>query len=359
MPAFPAAGAYVNVPVAFGLYLKHGRPARSAVALLSLGLFALAAYLPLAGYAEALGKTDSPFLVAVFSLEKMVGTASGSFVMAVLAAAAAGGAVLVSRRGGGRYAVAATLVVAGLASFAAMVNDSANAREIRGEYLPADRSWVDAAGLENVTLLQTLGSPPASAIEQLYWNRSVTSEALVGDARATDVYTAPRVRIARDGRLAGVGTNVLVQDYAATIRFANARLVAQAGTFSLWAADEAPRLELLEQGRYSDGWLARSGALTVWPDPTGRTRGTVRFMLSLPASAVPTTVRFGRARYDVRPGEKTTVVYTIDARGPWSLPFATVKGGNAQPDLRFTSVRSTSPVLTRAGAPAARAVLSA
>jgi hypothetical protein len=347
------------VPIAFGLYLKHGRPARGAVALLSLVLFALSARLPLSGYAEALGKTDSPFLVAVFRLEKAVGTANGSFVLATLATAAAAGAVLVSRRGGGRYAVAATVVVALLASFAATVSDSANARQVRREYLPAGPSWVDAAGLKDVSLLQTVGSPPAGAIEQLYWNRSVTREALVGDARATDVYAAPRVRIARDGTLAGVGTNVLVQDYAATVRFANAALVARAGTFSLWAADEAPRLELLEQGRFSDGWLARSGRLTVWPDATGRTRGTVRFALSLPASAAPTTVRFGKAGYDVRPGETTTVVYTIDARGPWSLPFSTSMGGNAEPDLRFTSVRSTPPVLTRAGAPAPRSILSA
>ena len=347
------------VPVGFGLYLKHGRPGRGAVALLSLALFALAAQLPLSGYAAALGKTDSPFLVAVFRLEKIVGTANGSFVLAVLAGAAAAGAVLVSRRGGGRYAVAATLAAALLASFAATVGDSANARQVRRDYLPVNASWVDATGLRDVPLLQTVGSPPASAIEQLYWNRSIAAEALLGDARATDVYAAPRVRIARDGTMTGVGTTVLVQDYAATIRFANAARVATAGTFSLWAADEAPRLELLERGRFSDGWLARSGALTVWPDASGRTRGTVRFTLSLPAGAAPTTIRFGKARYDIRPGEQTTVIYTIDARGPWSLPFSTTHGGNAQPDLRFTSVRSTPPILARAGAPAVRPTATA
>src|SRR3954447_21027 len=275
------------------------------------------------------------------------------------AAGAAAGAILVSRRGGGRYAFGAALAAVALTSVGATVSDSTNAHEVRGAYLPLDVSWVDTAGGRDVTLFQTAGSPPASAIEQLYWNRSITHEARVGAALATDVYAAPRLRIARDGTLPGIGRQVLFQDYAATARFANAVLVARAGTFSLWSANEAPRLSLLEEGRFSDGWLARSGKLTAWPDVAGNTRGTLRFTLSLPSEARPTTLRFGNAHYDLRPGEMTTVVYTSDTRGPWSLPFSTPVGGNAQPDLRFTSVRSSAPVFERAGAPVLRLTSSA
>jgi hypothetical protein len=339
------------VPIAFGLYVKHGRPARIPVALISLLLFALSARLPLSGWAGALGKTDSPFLSAVFRLEKALGTANGSFVLAGLAAAGAAGAVLVSRRGGARYALAATLTFIFVSSFGALIADSANARDVRHEFLPANPSWVDATGLRDVTLLQTAGAPAAGAVEQLYWNRSITHLALVGAAMPTDVYAAPRIRVASDGTLLGVGANVLVQDYAATAQFANARLVATAGTFSLWSADSALRLSLLERGRFSDGWLARTGKLSIWPDAAGRTRGTLSFTLSLPASATATTINFGKAHYDIRPGEKTTVIYTLDARGPWSLPFSIGTGGNA-PDLRFTSVLSTPPVFTRVGQPA-------
>jgi hypothetical protein len=259
--------------------------------------------------------------------------------------------VLVSRRGGGRYALGAAIAFAFVTSFGAMISDAANARQVRHQYLPANPSWVDATGLKDVTLLQTVGAPPAGAVEQLYWNRSITHEALVGDALPTDVYAAPRIRVAGDGTLLGVGANVLVQDYAATAQFANARLVASAGTFSLWSADSAPRLSLLERGRFSDGWLARTGKLSVWPDASGNTRGTLSFTLSLPPNGAPTTVRFGKAHYDIRPGERTTVIYTLDARGPWSLPFSTPTGGNA-PDLRFASVRSTPPVFRRVGQPA-------
>ena len=338
------------VPLAFGLYLKHGRPARLVVAVISLVLFGASARVPLSGYAREGGNTDSPFLLAVFQLERHLGVASSSLLLALLAAAGAAGAVLVSRRGGGRYALGVTLAVAALASVAATVETAASSRSVRSE-LPANLSWVDATGLTNVTLLQTVGSPPLRSTEQLYWNRSLTHEALLGAALRTDVYAAPRVRIANDGTLSGVGPNVLFQGSAATVRFSNAQLVARSGTFSLWAADTTPRLTLLEEGRYSDGWLGRSGKLTVWPDASGRTRGTVRFTLWLPASGVPTTVRFGPARYDIRPGERTTVIYAIDRRGPWSLAFSTPQGGNALPDLRFTSVLSTTPVLTRVGRP--------
>ncbi|HEV7641339.1 MAG TPA: hypothetical protein VGO39_10775, partial [Gaiellaceae bacterium] len=339
------------VPIAFGLYVKHGRPARIPVAVLSALLLALSARVPLSGYAESVGRTDSAFLVAVFRLGTSIGTANGSLALAALAAAGAAGAVLVAWRGGGRYALGATLAFMILASFGAAISDSATARRVRNHYLPANPSWVDAAGLQDVTLLETDGSPPASALEQLYWNRSITREALLGDASPTDVYAAPRVRVAGDGTLLGVGNNVLVQDFATTVQFANARLVTTASTFSLWSADSTPKLSLLERGRYSDGWLARSGKLTVWPDAAGRTRGTVRFTLSLPAGAAPTTVRFGKADYDVSPGQRTTVIYTMDARRPWSLAFTTPKGGNVQQDLGFTSVRSTTPVLTRTGEP--------
>jgi hypothetical protein len=161
------------------------------------------------------------------------------------------------------------------------------------------------------------------------------------------------------GSLQGVGPNVLLQEYAATAEFANAQLVSRAGTFSLWSADGTPRLALLERGRYSDGWLSRAGRLTVWPDAAGNTRGTLRFTLSLPPDAQPSTVAFGKAHYDVHPGETTTVVYTIDARGPWSLPYKLTHGGNTSGDLRLLSVISSPPVLHRAGAPAQRVTATA
>lgn len=340
-------------PLAFGLYLRNGRPHARAVALIAIVLFAASARLPVSGYAEALGKTDSPFLFAVFRLERVVGTANGALVVAVLAALGAGAAILVSRRGGGRAALLATLGATAACSLGAVVNDASNAQQVRNDYLPPDVSWVDTARVGDVTLIQTVGSPQDRAVEQLYWNRSVRHEVLLGDAHATDVYAAPKLRVSANGTLENVTTSVLFQGYAATAQFANAHVVARAGSFSLWAADEAPRLSLLERGRYSDGWLARAGRLTLWPDLAGRTRGTLRFTLTLPRGSQPVRVHVGKAHYDVRPGELTTATYTIDARGPWSIPFH-ADTGRFLDDLRAVSVQSSAPVFERAGAPEPR-----
>jgi hypothetical protein len=334
------------VPVAYGLYAKHGRPGRIPVAALSALLLLLAARVPLSGYAAATGKTDSPFLFAVFRLERILGTANGSLVVAALVALAAIGAVLVTRWGGTHIAVGAAIAFAVLASVGASVNDASNAQAIRYSYLPDNPSWVDATGLRNVTLLQTLGSPSDHAIEEMYWNRSITHEARLGGAQPTDVYPDPVVHVAADGTLVGVGSSVLVQAYAATVELANEQPVASAGSWLLWSGAETPRLSLLESGRYSDGWLARSGTLSIWPDATGRVRGVLRFELSLPPNGQPTTVRFGKVHYRVKPGEVTSVTYTIDARGKFVLPFSArkVRGLN---DLRIVSALSTPPIFHR------------
>jgi len=342
------------LPIAFGLYLKHGRPGRLPVVLLSVVLFAAAARWPLSAYSAGLGKTDSPFLVAVARLEGALGTANASLTVALLAALAAGGAVLVSRRGGAQYALAAAIGVALVSSFGATVGDAATARQVRDEYLPADKSWVDATGLRDVTLIQTAGAAPASAVEQLYWNRSIARERLLGDAVPTDVYAAPALAVGRDGSLRGVEGSVLMQGYAVTAHFQNATEIASASTFTLWSADGTPKLGLLEEGRFFDGWLAREGRLRLWPDTSGRTEGTLRFALTLPLGAEPTSVTFGGARYDVVPGRLTEVVYRIDVEGPWSLAFSAASG-RWLADQRIVSVRSSVPSFERSGAPRAAA----
>ena len=236
--------------------------------------------------------------------------------------------------------------------------DAATARQVRDELVAADPSWVDASGLKNVTLVQTPGAPPAAAVEQLYWNRSVTREALLDDALATDVYAAPHLRIGADGTLAGVHGSVLFQGYGATARFANAHLLRRHGSFSLWASEEAPRLSLLERGRYADGWLARAGRLSLWPDAAGNTRGTLRFTLSLPAGAEPVRVHFGKASYVVQPGKLMAIAMTIETQGAWSIPFHADASRFLQ-DLRAVSVQSSAPVFERAGAPSYTQSLSA
>jgi hypothetical protein len=228
--------------------------------------------------------------------------------------------------------------------------DARSAQVVRDSFVAPSASWIDAAGVRDVTLVETPGASNASSITQLYWNRSVTREVTLGGGAATDAYaTVPRVVIAADGTMRNVGSTILFESYGATAQFENASLIASFKTFQLLSAEGAPRLSLLEQGRYSDGWLAPSGRLTIWPDASGRTRGTVRFSLLLPPSAQAERISFGRTVYDLEPGARTDVTLSVDVRGPWSLPFSSATTVRL-PDLRRVSVRSTPPVFRRKGA---------
>jgi hypothetical protein len=333
-------------PIGFGLYLKHGRPARIPVALIAVGLFLVSVRVPVSAYSVGLGETDSPFMFAVSRLGSIVGMANSALVVALLAGLGASGAVVVSRRGGARLAVAATLVFLAVTSLGAVVNDSTGAQALRNADFPGNLSWIDDLGLQNVTLVETVGAPRGHGMEQLYWNRSVTHEALLGAALPTDRYAAPLIRVARNGTLVGVSRNVVVEDFGSLVRIANAKLMARAGGFSVWSADGPPQLSLLEQGRYSDGWLANSGRLSIWPDASGRTRGVLRFTLSLPDNAPPMTIRFGKTRYHVAPGGKTPVSYPVDARGPVTIKITSAHWLWLR-DLRAVTVQSTPPVFTR------------
>lgn len=339
------------VPIAFGLYVKHGRPWPRAVAGISLVFVALAARVPLSGFAAADGKTDSPFLVAVFRLGLSVGEANAALIVAVLVTVAAAGAVAVAWRGGARLALVAAIAASVVASGAAIAADSRSSDEIRSTHLPADASWVDARGFDSVTAVQTHGAPPDRLLEQLFWNPSIAHVATLGNAQRPDAFAATAIRVARDGTLGGVKGPVLFQEYGVSAELEDADLVARAGTLSLWRPLGLPRLRLLADGRYWDSWLARHGSVTAWPDATGRTRGVVSFTLSLPAGApAPVDIRVGRLDYRIEPGAQTTLRYRLDERGPWKLDFEST-GGSVQSDLRPVSVQMTKPRFARAGMP--------
>ena len=147
------------VPVAFGLYLSHGRPHRTAVAILAGALVLVALRAPVSSYAAGLGRSDSPFLLGIYQLEDWVGTANGALVVLLVATLAAAGAVVVSRRGAGVAAICVTIALAVLVSAATTISDLSSDASVAQGTNAADPSWVDSSGLGDVTLVQTLGSP--------------------------------------------------------------------------------------------------------------------------------------------------------------------------------------------------------
>src|SRR5215204_1271896 len=82
---------------------------------------------------------------------------------------------------------------------------------------------------------------------------------------------------------------------------------------ALWKPAGRPRLGLVLEGRYADGWLASAGRITVWPDSTGAAvAGRLRIELSAPDAVREMTFSFRspgrRALEAVVPGGETRVV---------------------------------------------------
>jgi dolichyl-phosphate-mannose-protein mannosyltransferase len=339
--------------LAFGVSLRKGGRARSAIALLALGLIGISARVPLSGYTDTHGRQDSPFLIGVARIEEALGTANGSLLIAGVVAVLALVAIGVAYRP--RFALPSLLVVVallGVVSLGAWSLDSRYAQRARDTYLPADARWVDHAELGPVTLLNTPGAPRELALEQLYWNRSIHRVALLRRGERVDAFASPQLRIAADGSLLLEGRPLrealLLNRYAMEGRFRGATLAASSQVFDLWRPLGTPRLSLLVGGRYFDGLLGMQGYVRVWP----QSRGTLTFPLSLPKSApkpIALTFRAGDQVQRVRltPGGRTTVRFAIPTRGVWTLRWK-ADGGVYLEDGRPVSVQSQPPILAEA-----------
>jgi hypothetical protein len=131
-------------------------------------------------------------------------------------------------------------------------------------------------------------------------------------------------------------------------------------TATLWLPDRArrPRLRLYGIGRYSDGWLAKSGVIYVWPRVPGRpVSGWVSMRLAASRLVGAATITFqfsehARKTVHVRPGRPQDVrlplCATKDARVTYRSKKLTLIG------MRAITVRATEPVFTPGEAACAR-----
>lgn len=347
---------------AFGLWLKRGTPARRAVAGLSVAFLLLSVRVPLSGYAVSENKFDSPFLQAFYRLEQLAGTGNGAFVVALVALGFCGLAAAVAFRPRrlAPVALALTFAAGALGSAGAHAQDHEIARRTALTYLPDNPRWVDEGPLRDVALLVTPGSPRALGFEQLFWNRSIRTVLQMWDAEPVDAFRAYRTRISADGTLIASGRAVrqplLVSQYGATVTFQNAERIGGGVAYDLWRPAGTPRISTLAEGRYFDGWLAPDATVTIWPDETGRTDGTLTLSLGLPETvrAMPVTLSGPGYSKTVTLSRGVPEVIRVPVSG--TRPFA-LKIVSRQPlllpDGRFVSIHAEPPVFDRAvGEPA-------
>ena len=337
------------IPIAFGLYLRNGRPARLLVVGLGAILLIVGARVPLSGFAISTGSTDSPLLWAVVRLNSLVGTGTSSLLVAIYIAAAAGLAALVAFGLRARVAFAACVAFLVAASLGSTAADVHSARLSASEFVAPRPTWVDDAHVGDVTAVATRPAPTGLLTEQLFWNRTLTREVLLAGASSTDAFAAAPVRIAPDGTLesrAGpIRTPILFERYGVSASFSDGRLIAATPSFALWKPNTVVRLRMLETGKYHDGWLSPAGYLALWPQKGERLKGVVRFTVSLPEGFKPSTLTFGGKRTTIRAGTTRGLAFCIDSAHPRRIFFHAT--WTFLPDLRPVSVRQTTPRFTQ------------
>jgi hypothetical protein len=340
--------------IAFCLYASRGWPARTFLALVTSLLIAASALVPLAGLTAAEGKTQSPFLLAAFRLEETLGSpGSGSLAVALAAAMLGITLIVLSARPALATPVALTaaLVASAAASAGAIAFDNRNSASVRSEFLPAERSWVDRAGFDEVTLVRAPDGLRTEALEQLFWNPSVDRVVLLPGAEEVDHFHSSPLTVGNDGTVRSEGRPltgpVLLDGYGGTIVLAEADQIASSQSFTLWRPHGTVRMSLYMAGRYSDGWLAGMGRLYLWPERTGGSiERRVSLTLTAPPGAEGMTVRLqepGRPPLDVPlvPGRPETVVFDVCSRGSWQMTYSSSMRGFV--GSRVVSAQASEP----------------
>jgi len=310
--------------LATGFALGRGR--WTVVASLAAGAAAVVAVFPLSGYTVGQGAADSPTLRAVFHLQSAVGIDDGALVASALAGLLAAGAVAL--RGRVVPALGATIAVA------LLVNAGAYAYEQRAaqgfEVVSAgDPDWLDDLGLEQVALLELRGSDRIRAFEQLFWNRTL-DEVLTLGGKEIDEFPHRPVRLARGGVLVGAPPALVVNEWGSRAVFAGATRTEQGFAVSLVRSEGAPRLLVLAEGLFADGWLAAQGEITVWRP------GVLRLVLSPGPRAGVVPVRLRAPGYERVVEVRGRVEVDVPVRGPspwrleWSTPRPAWVGGGRQ-----------------------------
>ena len=339
----------------FALYAMRGFPHAVAHALVAGVFLAVAARVPLSGFAAGDGKSNSPLLLSVGYLEERigdVGLASLTIALVVAALSVVTAALGFVPRWGGPVRVALAIVGGIVISLGAISLGNQGATNVYSTTLWPDASYVDHANLGSVALLETPQNDRGYATEQLFWNRSLDRLLLLPDSAPPDAFKAEQTTIGDDGSILLDGKPftgpMLVDAYSATTEFRGARQVSRTRIYRLLRPTGTPRLALYVTNRFFDGWLGLTGGIQLFPEQ-GKTlagRMTVTFSLPSDLPETPMSLKYpgGTKKIDVRPGEAVTVSVPVCSNGSWLASYEGPLSTNI--GERLVTVRSTKPVYT-------------
>jgi hypothetical protein len=342
---------------AFALGLRRSSTAwRFVGGASAAGLLLFAARVPLSGYTIGTGKQDSPFLTGIYQVQQWTTGSTGAFIVAAVGAAlaATGAAVFLRPKRGLMVGFCAMGAVMAAVSIASTSFDHAAGSRARITDLPGDKQWVDHSGVKSADVLLLPNSPRSVTPTHLFWNTALKGVMLLPDTDEPDAFPLSHVRIGADGTLLSHGKAVrrpvLVEQYLAKAAFQDAQQVRTTLMSALWRPADTVRFSWLIRRRYFDGWLSSSSSISVWPDASGRTSGTLKMRFYLPGAVQAGSVRLSapglRQVVHVTSGGHVTVDIPVQSGSVWTLQLRAT-GLRFLPDGRTVSVQSLPPVFER------------
>jgi hypothetical protein len=316
--------------IAFALYARRdGSPAPALV--LAAAFVVLAMRFPLSHYLSR--STDAATLQAVAKLSVLTGSSAAALYASLIAVALAAVAAWVALRPRSRAPVALAVAVVSQAVIAVGAGASTlSTGRLARTVLPADTQWVDHAHTGDVTLVGTKGYNAGAGVETTLWNGSIRHVVQLNRTPALDPGRVLDAHVTQAGSLVTTeGTvkgSVLVDRTGTWMSFAGARLIrTTVGTgavpYDLWTPlGRNVRVVAEAVGLEGDGWLQRTGSITVWPSSTAR-RLTLRVSLPDPRAAADAIHFSGsgvHASYLVKPEQTRTISLLVPASTkPWTV----------------------------------------
>lgn len=311
-------------------------------ASMTVAAAATLALVPLAEFTAGQGSADSPFLLAVTSVEASLGVGSAGLVIALAGTLLAlTGALAATGRLPSTSALGATLALLCGVSVGAHAADIRLSERVSSSVLGANPGWVDASGLRGILLVQAPRSDPGAAMVTTLRNRSIEGMATLGGS-ATREGTGSPITVGAGGALFHHGRPLsrplLVIFQNTRLVFANVRALARGPSADLYPSARQHRLSAIVEGLASSGALARRGRLVIYPT---RSNQCLALTLNVEPGAHASRVRFrtDEGKREVVPTKPTTIVFRTSVRREVDFAISGRSGARAAPSVRSCTRR--------------------
>jgi hypothetical protein len=312
----------------FTLAVERGR--RLAAPALIAATMLLVAFLlfPLTAYDLPDHVQSSPLLQAMLWLQQRYGAGDASLLLVTVAAGllALGTLTFYVPRLFLPVALAGAVALAGGMSAAATLHTNDRSRATARTFLPRDFDRIDDLVSSPVAVVMSASTPPQLATELMFWNRSIGDPINLPGSERVDGFGHRDAVIAPDGRLMVEGKPwrgpLVIGNYASRASLQDARLVLHSLTSDLWRPAGEARFALMTTGLYFDGWLTPDDFTTVWPDASGRLRGTLAIEITCPfagAERISVKAPWGVYRRTIAPYSSSTVKVPLRGAGPATI----------------------------------------